>query len=316
MDAVASRAMSRFGRAMFQLDWRWVAGRGWLVANAVALCVVVAAWLGWQGHAAIVYDAGYYWSAHLDSLYQQRCPLCPSPYSPVFHELLAGPISLPFPAFYTLWTGLLLAVALWLVGPVLLFAYLAFAMPVHLELNTGNIHVLFALMIVLGRRWPQAWAFGLLTKVTPGIGIVWFAARREWRHLAIALGVTTAIATVSFLLAPGLWVAWLRMLVDSTEHPVAISPTVLWTTASVFIRLPIAVALVAIAARLDRYWIVPFAIWLAVPAMWTTSVAIVFLSLPRLVGWIGRSPTSISPIEVGQAHMASSPLRRGTSRAA
>ena len=35
-----------------------------------------------------------------------------------------------------------------------------------------------------------SWAFVLLTKVTPGIGLLWFAIRRRWRDLAIALGVT------------------------------------------------------------------------------------------------------------------------------
>ena len=42
--------------------------------------------------------------------------------------------------------------------------------------------------IVLGFRWPFTWAFVLLTKVTPGVGLLWFAVRREWRSLAIALG--------------------------------------------------------------------------------------------------------------------------------
>ena len=59
--------------------------------------------------------------------------------------------------------------------------------------------------IVLGMRWPAAWAFILLTKISPGVGLLWFAVRREWRNLAIALGVTSAIAAVSFVLAPNLW---------------------------------------------------------------------------------------------------------------
>ena len=47
-----------------------------------------------------------------------------------------------------------------------------------------------AAAIALGFRYPAAWSFLLLTKVTPGIGLVWFAVRREWRPLAIALGFT------------------------------------------------------------------------------------------------------------------------------
>ena len=71
-----------------------------------------------------------------------------------------------------------------------------------------------AAAIALGFRYPVAWSFILLTKVTPGIGLVWFAARREWRHLAIALGFTGALVAVSLVLEPQLWVDWLER-----EHP-------------------------------------------------------------------------------------------------
>ena len=57
----------------------------------------------------------------------------------------------------------------------------------------GNVHMLLALAIVLGFRWPATWSFVLLTKVTPGIGLLWFAVRREWRSLGIALGATAAL---------------------------------------------------------------------------------------------------------------------------
>ena len=50
-----------------------------------------------------------------------------------------------------------------------------------------------------GFRFPAAWAFVLLTKVTQGVGLLWFAARREWRHLAVALGLTAVIVGVSIV---------------------------------------------------------------------------------------------------------------------
>ncbi len=50
---------------------------------------------------------------------------------------------------------------------------------------------------MIGFRYPAAWSLILLTKITPGIGLLWFAVRREWRALAIALGATAAIASVS-----------------------------------------------------------------------------------------------------------------------
>lgn len=43
----------------------------------------------------------------------------------------------------------------------------------------GNIHTLLAIATVLGFRHPAAWTAVLLTKVTPGVGLVWFAVRRE-----------------------------------------------------------------------------------------------------------------------------------------
>ena len=81
--------------------------------------------------------------------------------------------------------------------------------PVALEIYHGNVQLLMAAAIALGFRYPVAWSFVLLTKVTPGVGLVWFAARREWRHLGIALGFTGALVAVSLVLDPQLWVDWL-----------------------------------------------------------------------------------------------------------
>ena len=63
-----------------------------------------------------------------------------------------------------------------------------------MEIAGGNISLLLAVAIVWGFRWPWTWAFVLLTKITPGVGLLWFALRREWRQLAIALGATAAVA--------------------------------------------------------------------------------------------------------------------------
>jgi hypothetical protein len=65
-----------------------------------------------------------------------------------------------------------------------------------MEIWGGNIEVLVALAVVLGFRWPAAWSFILLTKITPGVGLLWFAVRREWRSLAIVAVATGGIAAV------------------------------------------------------------------------------------------------------------------------
>ena len=95
------------------------------------------------------------------------------------------------------WTALLLAAVRFLTGPRLLAAGLLFPFAA-MEVAGGNVSLLLAAAIVLGFRWPAAWSIVLLTKITPGIGLLWFAVRREWRSLAIALGATAVIAAVSF----------------------------------------------------------------------------------------------------------------------
>src|SRR3989442_1267745 len=82
--------------------------------------------------------------------------------------------------------------------------------PVAFELYHGNIRLLIAAAIALGFRYPAAWSFVLLTKVTPGVGLLWFAVRREWRRLAIALGVTAALVAVSLAFDFRLWQQWIQ----------------------------------------------------------------------------------------------------------
>jgi hypothetical protein len=133
-----------------------------------------------------------------------------------------------------------------------------------MELAGGNIHLLLAAAIVLGFRWPWTWSIVLLTKITPGVGLLWFVVRREWRNLAIALGGTAAIVGVSFLLMPDAWLAWGEVLSrvagrDGTWAAVPIP---------FLVRFPVAVALVVWGAWTGRRWTVPVASMLALPALW------------------------------------------------
>ena len=81
--------------------------------------------------------------------------------------------------------------------------------PVAIELYYGNVNLLIALALVVGMTRPWAWTFVLLTKPTCGVGLLWFAARREWRQLGIALGVTLVIVATSLLVLPGAWRDWI-----------------------------------------------------------------------------------------------------------
>ena len=143
--------------------------------------------------------------------------------------------------------------------------------PVALELYEGNIHLWIAAAIALGFRYPWTWGFVLLTKVTPGVGLLWFAVRREWRALAIALGVTGVIVAVSLVLEGQLWVDWLAFIGSTPEGGSVAQfqiPIPLW------MRLPAAAALVVWGALTDRRWTVVVAATLALPVLWVSGFAI------------------------------------------
>ena len=180
---------------------------------------------------------------------------------------------LPYWQFLWLWTAGLVGTAIWLGGrpvrPIL--AVFAFP-PVALELYHGNIHLLMAAAIALGFRYPAAWSFVLLTKVTPGVGLAWFLFRREWRPLAIALGVTAALAGISFVANPAAWQSWITDSLGATASGAALNqfslPLPLW------VRVPLALVVVAWGARTDRRWTVPVAATLALPVLWPSGLAI------------------------------------------
>lgn len=194
-------------------------------------------------------------------------------YSPAIAWLFYPATWLSWPALialYLLLSGLAIVA---LTGRRALLFVVAFP-PVLLELFNGNIHLFLALAVWAGLRWPAAWAFVLLTKVTPGIGVLWFAGRRDWRGLAIALGATAAIVVVGVAIAPNLWLEWIRMLTSAAGFPV--SPGV----PPLAIRLPAAAALAYVAGRRDQAWLVPVAAFVALPVVWLQGLAILTASFP------------------------------------
>jgi hypothetical protein len=143
-------------------------------------------------------------------------------------------------------------------------------------LFNGNIHLLLAVAIVVGFRYPAAWAFVLLTKVTPGIGLLWFAVRKEWRNLAIALGATAAISLVTLLIVPNMWWQWLTFL---SSNPTVDTPLIS-ITPPLPLRLFIAAAVVTYGARTNRRWTVPVAATIALPIYWWNGFSVLVAILP------------------------------------
>jgi hypothetical protein len=201
-------------------------------------------------------------------------------YSPAFAQLLAPLVWLPIAVFSAIWTAINSA-ALWFLLrrwalPSLLF------LPIAFEVISGNVNLLYAAAIVVGFRWPAAWSIVLVTKITPGIGLLWFVVRREWRSLAIALGATAVIAAVSFAILPEQWRTW----VDVVMRNAAAGKSGTWASVPIplWIRLPIAIALVVWGARTDRRWTVPVASMLALPALWYGGLSMLLAVIPLLPG--------------------------------
>jgi hypothetical protein len=215
-------------------------------------------------------------------------------YPPPMVRAFAPAALLSWPAFWWLWTSALVATAVWL-GWRRTLLVLAFP-PVALELYFGNVNLLVAAAIALGFRYPATWAFVLLTKVTPGVGLLWFAVRREWRALAIALGVTAVIVAISLAIDGPLWGQWLtRMTQDATDSLGGVLAIPLW------LRLPMAALLVIWGARTDRRWTVPVAATLALPVLWIAGfsilAALAAIDRPELAprATAGARPPSAAP---------------------
>jgi hypothetical protein len=236
------------------------------LAFAAYLFLVVAPKAGTFG-----FDAFAYWA--LDPADPYTVPagtFGAFTYTPVIAILFAPFGQLPWTTFLWLWTSVLVATVIWLGWRSALFV-LAFP-PVALDLYHGNIHLLMAAAIALGFRYPAAWSFLLLTKVTPGVGLTWFAVRREWRPLGIALAVTAGLVLGSLLIDPGLWSMWLQ---DSILKTAGGAPLGQFSIAiPLLVRLPLAVILIAWGARTDRRWTVPVGATLALPILWPAGLAV------------------------------------------
>lgn len=214
-------------------------------------------------------DASAYWTASRSSNpYDWQPGMAEFRYSPAFLWLIA-PISwLPWNLFALVWVALHLAVVAWFRAPWLL----AFP-PVVDDIVRGNISLFLAAMIVVSFRYSAVWAFGLLTKVTPGIGVLWHLARQEWRNLTIALVVTAAVVVVGVLVDRALWLAWVESIGVNGVHEV-----------NQVVPLPfrlIAAAVIGLVAgvRGEPRWMA-VGVAVAMPTLWLSSLAVLAAWVP------------------------------------
>jgi hypothetical protein len=288
-----------------------------LVVAAVAVFLRlfgISPWTPW------VLDMHTYWATRDGISYVGSDPYTIGAYlyAPVFAQLL-WPLaaSVSWPVFAALWTAAIAGAVIWLVGrwsfPVLLFS-----VALALELYLGQIDVFIAAAIVIGFRYPGVWAFPLLTKVAPGIGLLWFLFRREWRALTTAVAATVAIAAVSAMAAPNLWHDWYDLLRRSITDRQVVEGAYL--AIPVWVRLPFAVGIIWWGARTSRHWTVPIAVLLAMPILWanvfTLLIAVIPLreeaGLTPARAWLLRErvlrlPAGLRPAGAGQAKPRTAP---------
>ena len=255
-----------------------------------ALLVAVAFWVAavalsdptidvtdpFSGRIVTAQDARSYYDLNLSDLYTGRTDwntIGAYPYSPAFAQLVYPLNLLPWPAFVAAWTAILILAVYLLTGPELFLLGLVVG---AMEIAGGNVSLLLALAIVAGFRWPWTWAFVLLTKITPGIALLWFALRREWRQLAVALGATATVAAVSLVMLPDQWRAWGELLASNTGKGGT------WAAVPIplLVRGPIGVALIIWGAPRNQRWVVPVGAMLALPALWYGSLSMLLGVIP------------------------------------
>jgi hypothetical protein len=252
------------------------------------------------------YDAYAYWltRAGVDYSATHQGATGAYLYSPVFAWLIAPLTALPWPVFLAAWTLLIAAPLAWLAGR---FAFpLLVLPPVFMSVALGQLDLAFAAVVLLGFRWPALWVLPILTKITPGIGLLWFLVRGEWRSLGIAALATATVVGVSAALDPVAWGGWVAMLVRM-DFP-ELGGDLWFLPLPLGFRLFVAAALIAWGAATDRRWVLPLGVCLSLPTVWLNSPTILIAALPMLAAgartpagaWLRRAAPSVPgvPLEV------------------
>lgn len=199
-------------------------------------------------------------------------------YSPAFATAIWPLAQLPWHVFMVLWGAVEFAAFAWMLAPLPIRWMVPLLMVCAGEALAGDIYGLLGLAALYGLTRPGLWALPALTKIAPALGIPWFAIRREWRALAIALGTTALIIAISVAITPHAWSQWFHFLVHNRGRSTVLYP----------VRLPIAAAVLVYAARTDRKWLLPVAMMLAMPMAANPWTLTMLAPVPRLAGMTAR----------------------------
>lgn len=249
------------GRAF---DWQPL----WLPLSVMGVVAIAATF--WPGlfHG---FDLYAYWTVDPAAPYSTQTVLNDLGgfrYAPPIALLFAPLGLLPWDIVVVGWLALQLACLYYFAGRW--FLALCLLPPVWLDLMYGNVHVIFAALIVASFRHSSAWSFPLLTKVTPGVGALWLVGRREWRSLAILGGVLGTIVLASLAVqGVGIWLDWLNTLRAASALPLPADAV----SIPLLPRVLLAAGLVLWGGWTGRRWTVPVAFVLATPTLWLISTA-------------------------------------------
>lgn len=245
------------------------AGRRWLAWHELLGYGLLVGLAAITASAVPAIDAQMYFNTGINDPYAGSVLGDPNyTYTPALTQVLEPVRWLGWDAFRTLWVFAEYAAVAYLVGPWLgILLVLAYFPPLVWELDVGNVNLLIAVAIWAGFRYPALWAIVILLKPPLAVGLLWFVARGEWRQLVVATGTAALIASVSFLLAPGLWLDYLAT-VPGFVQTASIVPAVWWP-----LRLVVAAGLVWWGALHAQHWSVALAAIMAHP-------------LSSLSGWV------------------------------
>ena len=252
--------------------WDWWRIGNWAAAAFLAVYVLL---LGATGRLG---DAWAYYTADLSDLYEgSRVGVVSYVYPPPLAQAIQPLRILPFEVFYGLILAAEVGALAWFVTPVGAAILIVSGQPnVTEELTNANVNLILAAAVVAGFKYPGAWASLGLVKGTAMLpGLVWFAARSEWRKLVIAVVTTGVLLTISVAMGPTAWEEWFGYIRrDFGNEP--------WYVTPVALRLGLAAGIAYFAAQKGLRWPLPIAVVIAMPVPafihWTAALA----SLPLL----------------------------------
>lgn len=204
-------------------------------------------------------------------------------YPPIVAQVLA-PLSavVPSTVFSLGWIVLMLGCVWWLAGRNLLIALAMCAFPpVAVEFVSRNVHLIIAVLLVLGlRRWGGWFSVGAAIKLAPVLGIPYLALRGRLREAAVATLFGATLLAVSVALGPDLW----RQFIDILRARGPADASALLPV-PYLARFVVGAVLTVVAARIEPRFGEPLlvvAVTIALPTLWFTALATLAAVVPLL----------------------------------